>query len=247
MIAICCNNRKFTNIKSILLDKDGTLENSQKFLLDLATTRASLIESQIKQNLKQSLLKAWGIREQKLDPTGLMAVGSKAENAIASAAYLTEQGYSWFGAKEIVNNAFEQADRRCAKTPQSCSLFPGVREQLQTWVKAGLKLGIVSADSTAAVEAFTRNYELSEYIDLSLGSDRAFSKPDPKLFIQACQILRVSPCQTIMVGDSLGDIEMARKGGAAGTIGISWVSSLVGHLKTADVEIENLQEIKIFY
>ena len=260
MVTICCGEKKFTNIKSILLDKDGTLENSQSFLQDLARERVRLIESQIKHigNFSGSLLAAFGIRDSifdEFDPTGLMAVGSRAENAIAAAAYVAEKGYSWFEAKQIVHNAFEQAQQNCIKTAKSCPLFPGIMEMLQAFSEAGLKLGIVSADSTSEIEIFMKRHQLSDYINLILGSDlgeaealrgRAFSKPDPQLFIQACQILEVSPSETIMIGDSLGDIQMAQEAGAAGTIGISWSESLAGHLKTADVEIRNLQEIKIF-
>ncbi len=248
MVTICCGVRKFTNIKSILLDKDGTLENSYSFLEDLAKQRVSLIESQIKPtgNFSEPLLSAFGIRDSIFEPTGLMAVGSRGENAIAAAAYVAEKGYSWFEAKQIVDNAFEQAQKNCIKTAKSSPLFPGIMEILQAFSEAGLKLGIVSADSTLEVEMFMKRHQLSDYINITLGSDRAFSKPDPQLFIQACQILEVSPSQTIMIGDSLGDIQMAQKAGAAGTIGISWSESLAGHLETADVEIRNLQQIKIF-
>ncbi|MDJ0577384.1 MAG: HAD family hydrolase [Xenococcaceae cyanobacterium MO_234.B1] len=251
MVTICCGVKKFTNIKSILLDKDGTLENSQSFLQDLARERVRLIESQLKpiDNFSESLLSAFGIRDSILgefDPTGLMAVGSRAENAIAAAAYVAEKGYSWFEAKQIVDYAFEQAQQNCIKTAKSCPLFPSIIEMLQAFSEAGLKLGIVSADSTSEIEIFMKRHQLSDYIHLILGSDRDFSKPDPKLFIQACQMLGVSPAQTIMIGDSLGDIQMAQEAGAAGTIGISWSESWAGHLKTADVEIRNLQEIKIF-
>ncbi len=243
---IYCGGKKFTNIKAILLDKDGTLENSQIFLQDLAQERLRLIEAEIKYNLKESLLSAWGIRDSILDVTGLMAVGSREENALAAAAYVAEKGYSWFEAKRIVNSAFDKAYKNCVKTPESCPLFPGVKEKLQTWTEAGLKLGIVSADSTTEIEAFTKRYQLSDYIQVILGSDHAFSKPDPRLFLQACEMLEVAPSQSIMIGDSLGDIEMAQQAAAAGTIGIYWSSSSVGHLKSADVEITSFQEIKIF-
>ena len=243
---IYCSGKKFAGIGAILLDKDGTLENSQSFLQDLAQERVRIIESKIQHNLREYLLSAWGIRDSIFDPTGLMAVGSRRENAIAAAAYVAEKGYSWFEAKQIVNHAFEQAQQNCIKTAKSCPLFPGITEMLQAFSEAGLKLGIVSADSTSEIEIFMKRHQLSDHINLILGSDRAFSKPDPQLFIQACQILEVSPSQTIMIGDSLGDIQMAQEAGAAGTIGISWSESLAGQLKTADVEIRNFQEIKIF-
>jgi phosphoglycolate phosphatase len=48
-----------------------------------------------------------------------------------------------------------------------------------------------------------------------------------------------------MVGDSGGDIEMARRAGAAGCIGICWGSPQAAHLEAADVAISQLDEIEV--
>ena len=40
-------NVQFQDIKAIIFDKDGTLEDSQSFLRELAYKRARLIDSQI--------------------------------------------------------------------------------------------------------------------------------------------------------------------------------------------------------
>jgi phosphoglycolate phosphatase len=78
-----------------------------------------------------------------------------------------------------------------------------------------------------------------------MGADLG-SKPDPVLFIRACQALEVEPVHTLMVGDARGDIEMAKAAGAAGTIGICWETSQSGaRVAGADVAIAQLDEIKI--
>jgi phosphoglycolate phosphatase len=48
-----------------------------------------------------------------------------------------------------------------------------------------------------------------------------------------------------MVGDSAGDIEMARRAGAGGCIGICWGTPEAAHLETADVAIVQLDEIQV--
>ena len=75
----------------------------------------------------------------------------------------------------------------------------------------------------------------------------ALTKPDPRLFHQACAALGVEPGFTLMVGDSEGDMEMARKGGAGGTIGISWHNTTASYLQGADGVISRLDEIQILY
>ena len=233
----------FNNIEAILFDKDGTLEDSQSFLRELAIKRARLIDAQIP-GIGEPLLMAFGIIDNILDSTGLMAVGSRLENEIAAAAYIAETGRSWFEAKQIANNAFNEANRYMSQNGSS-SLFAGSLETLKLLSAANLKLGILSADSTINVEKFVASHQLSEYVQLAMGVEKGLNKPDPQLFIQACHRLGVEPAQTIMVGDSLGDIEMAQRAGAAGTIGICWGNSSFYHLSKADVAIASLAEIKI--
>ncbi len=118
-------------------------------------------------------------------------------------------------------------------------------ETLQYLSRSGLKLAILSADSTAGVNSFVEHNQLSPYIQVKMGADGAIDKPDPLLFIQACKNLQVEPRSTIMVGDSQGDIEMAKRAGAAGVVGICWGNSQVPYLEAADVTISRLDEIKI--
>ena len=243
MATIIGKDVKFDNIEAILFDKDGTLEDSQSFLRELAIKRARLIDTQIP-GIGAPLLMAFGITDNILNPTGLMAVGSRLDNEIAAAAYIAETGRSWFEAKQIAKNAFNEANRYVSQN-RSSSLFAGSLETLKLLSAANLKLGILSADSNSNVEKFVASHQLSEYIQLAMGVERGLNKPDPQLFIQACQKLAVEPAKTIMVGDSQGDIAMAEEAGAAGTIGICWGNSSAYHLIKADVAIASLAEIKI--
>lgn len=69
----------------------------------------------------------------------------------------------------------------------------------------------MSADTTQGVKDFVENHQLSPYIDFIMGVDGGLSKPDPRLYLQTCQQLGVNPLNTLMVGDSQGDIAMAKK------------------------------------
>lgn len=244
LVTIISKELKFANIQAILFDKDGTLEDSQNFLRDLAIKRALLIDAQIP-GIGEPLLMAFGITDSILEPTGLMAVGSHSENEIAAAAYIAETGRSWFEAKQIARDAFTKADKYINKQTLSSSMFAGSLETLQLLSAANLKLGILSADSTANVEKFIKSNQLSQYIQLAMGVESGLNKPDPRLFIQACRRLGVEPSQTIMIGDSLGDIIMAQGAGSAGTIGICWGNPNAHHLNQADVAIANFAEIQV--
>ncbi|MGK7875497.1 MAG: HAD family hydrolase [Xenococcaceae cyanobacterium] len=244
MVTISCGEIGFSNIQALIFDKDGTLEDSQTLLRELGQKRARMIDAQIP-GVGDPLLMAFGIQDDTLDPTGLMAVGSRRENEIAAAAYIAETGRSWFESLAIARSAFAEADKYLKDSAGTSPLFAGSLEVLKMLSDAGLKLGILSADSTAGVQAFVEGHQLSDYIQLTMGVDREPTKPDPALFLQACQALGVEPKSTLMVGDSEGDIEMARGAGAAGIIGICWGNSQAAHLEKADVAIAQLDQILI--
>ncbi|MBZ8179411.1 HAD family hydrolase [Oscillatoria salina] len=245
MVAIRCREVKFSNLVAVLFDKDGTLEDSQSFLRELAQKRSRLIDAQIP-GIGEPLLMAFGVQDATLDPTGLMAVGSRRENEIAAAAYIAETGRSWLESLSIARSAFADADRYLTQAAQTSPLFTGSLEVLKFLAETGLKLGILSADSTPGVEAFITRHQLSDYIQLGMGvDDSGLTKPDPQLFLQACQALGVEPGQTLMIGDSAGDIQMATEAGAAGTVGICWGTPQAAHLEKADVAIASLDELEI--
>ena len=243
MVDIRCREVTFTGIQGIIFDKDGTLENSEEFLRSLAQKRSRLVDAQIP-GVGEPLLMAFGVNGNKIDPAGLMAVGSRRENEIAAAAYIAETGRGWMESLAIARRAFTEADRHFQNATPS-PLFVGSFEVLQLLSQANLKLGILSADTTAKVQAFVQRYQLTNYIQLAMGVDGSPSKPDPILFWQACEKLGIEPNATLMVGDATTDIEMARQAGAAGCIGICWGNAKATHLAIADVTIGQLEEIEI--
>ena len=244
MVNIRCRNLIFNNIEAIIFDKDGTLEDSKNFLRELSIRRARLLDAKIP-GIGEPLLMAFGLQNNQLDPTGLMAVGSRQENLIAAAAYIAETGKSWFEALEIAENTFIEVDKYLQKDTSTSPLFAGSLDVLKTLSEAGLKLGILSAAPTEDVQRFVKEQGLSNYIQLMMGGDQGLSKPDPQLFIKACQQLQISPHKTLMVGDSQGDIIMATQAGVAGTIGICWQKDSAFYLEQADVIITQIEQIQI--
>ena len=240
MPSIHCLNHQFPDIQAIIFDKDGTLEDSGEYLRNLAQKRARLVDAQIP-GVGEPLLMAFGVTGSTLDPTGLQAVGSRYENEIAAAAYIAETGRGWSESIEIVTRAFTEADR--VMESSIAAMFPGCVEVIKSLSNTGIKLGIVSAATTNQVVKFAQFHQLESYFQILLGSDQQFAKPDPRLFQFACQEMGVNPAQTLMVGDSIWDMQMATQGGAAGCIGISWQPSKP--LANADVMINNLLDLQL--
>jgi len=243
-VTITCNDLKLDNIKAIIFDKDGTLENSLEFWRGVGTERARQIDAQIP-GVGEPLLMAFGILDSTLDATGLIAVGSKLENEIAAAAYIAETGRSWYEARKIAQQAFAEVaeSKYLVKNTQTAPLFSDVKATLANLTNAGIKIGILSADSSQEVEKFITSHQLEQYIQLAMGTDGEIVKPDPQLFLQACQAMNVTPAETVMIGDSIGDISMAKTAGSAGAIAISRIQNVT--IEQANAQISNLEEIKI--
>ena len=241
MVTIKCRNISFSNIQAIFFDKNGTLEDSEAYLRSLGQKSARMIDAQIP-GIGEPLLMAFGINSDTLDPAGLISVASRRETEIAAAAYIAETGKGWFESLKIARKSLDEAEKYLGTTP--APLFPGTLDLLQSLSAAGIKLGIISAATTAEVSDFVVQHELTNYIQLQKGVDDGPSKPDPILFLQACAALGVEPGNTLMVGDAVGDMQMARNAKAAGCIGITWVGKS-DHVQGADVVINQLDEIVI--
>ncbi|MBW4425155.1 MAG: HAD family hydrolase [Nostoc desertorum CM1-VF14] len=241
MATIKCRNITFDNIQAILFDKNGTLEDSETYLRSLAQKAARLIDAQVP-GIGEPLLMAFGVNGSSLDPAGLISVASRRETEVAAAAYIAETGKGWFESLKIARQALDEAEKYIEQAPSP--LFVGSLDLLKYLQEGGLKLGILSAATTEEVHNFVENHQLSDYIQLEMGVDEGPSKPDPVLFLQACQALGVEPSATLMVGDSVGDMQMARNAKAAGCIGITWVDKL-DNVRGADVVINLLDEIQI--
>ncbi|MEH1890858.1 MAG: HAD family hydrolase [Nostoc sp.] len=241
MATIKCGNITFDNIQAILFDKNGTLEDSETYLRSLAQRAARLIDAQVP-GIGEPLLMAFGVNGSSLNPAGLIAVASRRETEVACAAYIAETGRGWFESLKIATQALDEAEKYIEQTPSP--LFVGSLDLLKYLREGGLKLGILSAATTKEVHNFVANHQLNDYIQLEMGVDEGPSKPDPVLFLQACQALEVEPGATLMVGDSVGDMQMARNAKAAGCIGITWVGKS-DNVRGADVVINQLDEIQI--
>lgn len=239
-----CHNTTFKNIQAVLFDKDGTLAHSESFLRSLAQRRSRLIDAQIP-GVQEPLLMAFGVEGDVLNPLGLMAVGSRLENEIAAAAYVAETGRGWIEALQTVRSAFEEADKYLPQKTSQTPPVEGALEFLQTLSNYSLKLGILSSDTTHHVQAFVQDYRLESYFHYLSGVDDYISKFDSQLLQQVFLGLGVSPHQTLMIGDSPLDVEIAHSAGMAGCIVVTAGWAAPPRLSQADAIVNSFREVQI--
>lgn len=244
MVTIGCKDVTFPDIQAIVFDKDGTLANSELFLRNLSQRRARLIDAKIP-GVQEPLLMAFGVDGNRINPSGLMAVGTRQENEIAAAAYVAETGRDWLEALTLVRNAFTEADYYLQRKADHTPLIEGALELLKMLSAAGLKLGILSADSSENIREFATQYAIEPYFHAFIGVDGQLNKADPNLLDRCFTALGVAPAHTLMVGDSPLDVEIARTTAMAGCIGMTggWQTPPV--LAQADSVVAQLSDIRI--
>jgi len=244
MATIYCGTKTFQAVEAVLFDKDGTLADCHDFLHALVLARSSLVEAQVP-GVKESLLKTFGLVDGRVNPVGLIAVATRQEDEIATAACIAATGRDWIEAKTIAHTALLNADRALPPKAKLTPLFNGALPLLQSLARSDLKVGILSADTEENVRDFVEFHDLAAYFQLQMGSRNGLSKPDRRLLHLACRELSVSPAATLVIGDSSADIELAKQGGAIGAIGVTWGGTHPNQLANADVIVDRFDKIQL--
>ncbi len=219
------------SVKCVLFDKDGTLSNSEQYLLKLCQFRIEEAISifQAKNASPKKILKlqslmslAYGMTPQGISPNGLIAIGSREQNIISTATVLSLVGENWSKAFDIANTIFSTVDNLNNKVCEDLiarPLLPGVINVLEKFKKAGIMCALISNDTTAGIKSFLQNHKLDEFFQTYWSSDNQPSKPNPDAVKGLCKKINLEPSECALVGDSDSDLLMARKAGIRICIG----------------------------
>lgn len=94
------------------------------------------------------------------------------------------------------------------KTP----VFGQVREGLQAFQQAGYKMALVTNKPLSYTHIILEHTGLAPYFDLVVGGDSCEEKKPHPLPLQfACAQLEVEPEKSLMIGDSINDVEAAQQ------------------------------------
>lgn len=89
----------------------------------------------------------------------------------------------------------------------------GVTELLQYLKEAGVKVALASSTRRAVVEQELTDAGIIKYFDVVIGGDMVTrSKPEPDIFLKACEELGVSPEEAFAIEDSYNGIRAAAAG-----------------------------------
>jgi len=92
--------------------------------------------------------------------------------------------------------------------------FEGIKPMLDALKDAGCKMGIVSNKGRSGIHHALEKFELGSYFDAVISSDDVVEKkPKVECVDKALALLSGSPSETLLVGDSIHDIECGKNAG----------------------------------
>ncbi len=90
-------------------------------------------------------------------------------------------------------------------------MFPGVAEGLHAMRELGLRLAVVTNKPRSLTLDLLEQFGVAEcFRAVVAGGDTEKRKPDPEPLLRAFDLLRVTPHEAVMIGDSINDVQAAR-------------------------------------
>ena len=105
-------------------------------------------------------------------------------------------------------------------TGNPIALFPGAKAALQGLAGERYWLAVATGKGRRGLDRDIANHQLEALFSATRTADDAPSKPHPKMLMDIMEELDVAGAETLMIGDTAYDLEMARNAGVA-SIGVS--------------------------
>lgn len=116
-------------------------------------------------------------------------------------------------------------------------LFDGIRDVIETLgPREDLHLGAVTGKSRRGLDLVLDTHDFRKWFVVGRTADDCPSKPHPAMVTECCDEMGVDPDDTLVIGDAIYDMQMAKAAGAT-AIGVSWGYASVAHLRDAGADV----------
>ena len=145
---------------------------------------------------------------------------------------------------ELADGFRDAAHRIEAAGSHKAPLFPGVVQVLDALATTGMLLGVATGKGTRGLTATLKGHALNDRFVTRQTADTTRGKPHPEMLLRAMAETGVRPANTVMIGDTIFDIQMAKNAGV-NAIGVSWGYHPTSELLEAGaaVIVENFSEL----
>jgi len=116
-------------------------------------------------------------------------------------------------------------------------LFDGIEEMIAALAaREALLMGAVTGKSRRGLDLIVDTHGFKKHFFVSRTADDCPSKPHPAMVLECCRESGVDPADTVVIGDAIYDMMMAKAAGAK-AIGVSWGYGGVDDLKAAGADV----------
>lgn len=140
---------------------------------------------------------------------------------------------------EISNMAmrYKEIFHEIYRTPGfSQSLYPGMGALVESLaIRPETKLGLITGKSRRGLDLFFTMHGYKSCFGPIRTADDCPSKPDPAMVTESCDETGIDPSRTVVIGDSIFDMQMAKAAGAR-AIGVAWGYHEISDLKAAGAD-----------
>lgn len=150
--------------------------------------------------------------------------------------------YPGFNQSQIQTFIHEYRVQFLDKDNTVSTLFDGVIEMLTNLKQKGLLLAIATGKGRQGLNRILAETQLQQLFDCSRCADETRSKPEPLMLTEILNELTISVEQSLMVGDTVYDLEMAKSIGmqtVAITHGVHSVERLLAYQPVTNVSCIN--------
>jgi phosphoglycolate phosphatase len=112
------------------------------------------------------------------------------------------------------------------------TLFAGAEETVRNLAERGLFLAVATGKGRNGLDRVLADTGLGKWFHATRCADETFSKPHPQMLLEIMDVLGAEPHETLMVGDTEYDMELARNAGThalAVSYGVHAVDRLLAH------------------
>jgi phosphoglycolate phosphatase len=104
-------------------------------------------------------------------------------------------------------------DHYFARDPE-IPLFDGVREMLEELSTAGFLLAVATGKTRAGLARAMAQHGIAHRFAATRCADEGSPKPHPDMLLHLMDVLGADPVETLMIGDTTHDLELAKRAGA---------------------------------
>tara|TARA_B100001250_G_scaffold56652_1_gene43807 strand:- start:225 stop:1013 length:789 start_codon:yes stop_codon:yes gene_type:complete len=258
MPELLIRNNSVGLIKAIIFDKDGTLSNSEEYLLELAKARIALSETKLKKLkinnfkiwlLRKLLISVYGLKDNSILANASLAIASREHNIISTATIFSLFGFDWFKSLSISQSIFDEVDiiisNKNDNIKKSRTLISGALDLLVSLKDKGISIALMTNDTQAGIEKFICKNKLEGLFDYLWSAEDKPSKPNPQAVIELCKKMNLPPSECALISDADTDLKMAKEADIPIVIAFTGGWSHPPTLTEKQFIIRKLNELKI--